>query len=133
MSQPWNFLPGKMPRKNVPVLVVKEDGEKSFVREAVYTGDGYWKGFGNAPVRAWQPLPHTPISIALKKVLDERDKILDTLFLKKTRGSTKVQHKRLLELDAKIEKAQRARETEFERFVHATFDALKSGTQEITQ
>ncbi len=118
----WNYLPGRLPKKNTPVLVVKGEGRKSFVREAVYRGGGYWSGFGNAPVRAWRPLPHTPITIALSNVLDERDQILTTL----ERQRSGKQRKRLLQLDVLIELAQQARESEYERFVRQAAVALKT-------
>ncbi len=121
MSAPWNYLPGRLPRLNEPVLVVKGDGPKSFVREAVYTGRGYWKGFGNAPVRAWQSLPHTPICLALKAVLDERDKILDTF----ERNRTSAQRKRLIQIEAQIELAQQARESNYERFIREAAAAIR--------
>lgn len=126
MSQPWNFLPCKPPRKDTPVLVVKGHGKRSFVREAVYQGDGYWAGFGNAPVRAWQSLPSTPISIALEKALKERDQIIDSLSFKQLRGSTLKHHKRILQIEAQIDRAQRKRETPFERFVHDACVVLKT-------
>lgn len=118
-SSHWHFLPGRLPKPNVPVLVVKGSGRRSFVREAVYTGKGYWQGFGDAPVRAWQQLPHTPITIALKSVLDERDKLLDNTC------RTAKQEKRLMELDVKIEAANHARESEYERLIRRAALALR--------
>ena len=114
-------MPCRLPRANTPVLVVKGDDRKTFVREAVYAVKGYWRGFGNAPVLACRPLPHTPITLALKHVLEERDSILDT----HERDRTTRQKKRLLELDVKIELAQQARESEYERFVRRAAEALK--------
>lgn len=108
-------------------MVVKGDEKKSFVREAVYAGKGYWRGFGDAPVLAWRPLPHTPISLALKVVLDERDRILNTFERKRTTH----QNKRLLEIDRQIELAQQARETEHERFVRECFEALSAPARDI--
>lgn len=121
----WNYMPCRLPPKGRPVLVVKGDERKTFVREAVYAGKGYWRGFGNAPVLAWRSLPHTPIVLALKTVLDERDKILDTF----ERKRTPQQSRRLTEIDREIELAQQARESEYERFVRRTFEALKTGTR----
>jgi hypothetical protein len=124
----WNFLPGRLPQIGVPVLTVKGVGRKSFVREAVYAGRGYWRGFGDAPVRAWRPLPHTPITLALEKVFIERDAILDIY----ERNRTSRQRKRLLELDTKIELAQQARESEYESFVRRAALALQTlGGQKI--
>lgn len=117
----WNFMPCRLPRANTPVLVVKGDEQKTFVREAVYAGKGYWRGFGDAPVLAWRPLPHTPITLALTAVLRERDAILDT----PERNRTSRQRKRLLELDVKIELAQQARESEYESYVRRAALALK--------
>lgn len=125
----WNYMPCRLPRRNCPVLVVKGDEKKTFVREAVYAGKGYWSGFGNAPVLAWRPLPHTPITLALKTVLDERDTILDTLDRKRTAQ----QNKRLVEIDREIEMAQQARESRHERFVRECFEALSAPAQEIEQ
>lgn len=122
MSEPyWNYMPCRLPKTNQPVLVVKGNEKKTFVREAVYAGKGYWRGFGDAPVLAWRPLPHTPITLALKSVLRERDAILNTL----ERKRTPQQSKRLLELDVKIELAQQARESEYERFVREAATAIK--------
>lgn len=114
-------MPCRLPQRNRPVLVVKGDEKQTFVREAVYTGKGYWRGFGDAPVLAWRSMPHTPITLALKTVLDERDVILDTY----ERNRTARQKKRLLELDVKIELAQQARESEYESFVRRAAEALK--------
>jgi len=116
----WNYLPGRLPKKNTPVLVVKGEGRRSFVREAVYKGGGYWSGFGNAPVRAWRPLPHTPITIALSDVLAERDRILDIL----PRHQTSEHRHRLRQLDVEIERAQNARESGYEQFIRRACEAL---------
>lgn len=128
----WHFLPGRLPKPNVPVLVVKGSGRRSFVREAVYTGKGYWQGFGDAPVRAWQQLPRTPITIALKSVLDERDKLLDSTCSVKCKFPhkhyscrTSKQEKRVMELDVKIEAANHARESKYESLIRRAALALR--------
>lgn len=119
----WNFLPSrKKPPIGRPVLVVKGRGRRSFVREAVYKGGGYWSGYGNAPVRAWRPLPHTPISIALEAVLNERDRILDDFDYRDTKSGKD----RLHAIDKEIERAQQARESEHERFVRRACEVLKN-------
>jgi hypothetical protein len=125
MSEPttWNYMPCRLPKAGRPVLVVKGNEKKTFVREAVYAGKGYWRGFGNAPVLAWRPLPHTPIVLALKTVLAERDAILDTFERKRTAQ----QRSRLLEIDRQIELAQQARESKHERFVRECFEVLGGG------
>ena len=114
----WHFLPGRLPRRGNPVLVVKGKNRNAIVREAVYQGHGYWKGFGDAPVVAWRPLPHSPISIRLQKVLDERARLLGY-----PRSSK--QEKRLMQLEVQIELAQRARESEYERFIREAALALR--------
>lgn len=125
----WNYMPCRPPRVNHPVLVVKGDENKTFVREAVYTGKGYWRGFGDAPVLAWRPLPHTPITLALKTVLNERDTILDTFERKRTAQ----QGRRLLEIEREIELAQQARESKYERFTRQCFEALKKSKRTLKQ
>lgn len=123
----WNYMPCRLPKTNQPVLVVKGDEKKTFVREAVYAGKGYWRGFGDAPVLAWRPLPHTPITLALKTVLGERDAILGKLEDKRTAQ----QNKRLLEIDREIEMAQLARESKYERFTRQCFEALKKNKRPL--
>lgn len=125
----WNYMPCSLPKTNQPVLVVKGDEKKTFVREAVYAGNGYWRGFGDAPVLAWRPLPHTPITLALKTVLDERANILNTFEPKRSAQ----QNKRLLEIDHMIEMAQQARETKHERFVRQCFEVLKKSKRTLKQ
>jgi len=117
----WNYIPCRLPQTGRPVLVVKGNNKKTYVREAIYVGKGYWRGFGDAPVLAWRPLPHTPVTLALKTVLNERDAIVDI----SERSRTPKQRKRLLQLDTKIEMAQQARESEFESFVRRAAEALK--------